>query len=219
MKESVKEAVGPKFRIDSLRVAQDRAWKSLKETADRLKPGDSEKDAARILKEVLKENGVEKIWHPPQIRFGENTTLPFGKTGKKDIVLQKDDLFFLDIGPVFEGHEGDVGDTFVLGNNPSHQKIASDAKLVFEETKQEWQRSGKSGEELYDFAQASAQAKGWVLSLSGASGHRVSDFPHAIHYRGKLKTLDATPSSDRWILEIHILDPAKRFGAFFEDLL
>lgn len=216
---NAKENVGSNFREDSLRSAQEQAWKAVRETASKLKPGDSEKDAAAVLKAVLKEHGVEKIWHPPQIRFGPNTVQPFGKKGLEDVVLQTNDVFFLDIGPVFFGHEGDVGTTFVLGNNPDHHRIVKDAKTVFDEVKAEWERTGLSGEALYIFAAKRAQEKGWNLSLEGASGHRVSDFPHAIHYRGKLKTFEGQPTPNRWILEIHLQEPGGKFGAFHEDLL
>lgn len=219
MTPAEKENVGENYREDSLRTAQARAWKALEATAAQLKPGDTEKDALAILKSVLKTEGVEKIWHPPQIRFGPNTIQPFGKPGVSDVRLRENDLFFLDIGPVFEGHEGDVGTTFTIGDDPRFKKIASDAKAVFNDVRDEWARTGKNGEALYAFAAQRAEEKGWKLSLNGASGHRVSDFPHAIHYRGKLKTFAATPTANRWILEIHLVDPDGQFGAFHEDLL
>lgn len=214
-----KETVGSVFKEDSLQVAQKKAWAALTQTASRLQPGHTEKDALVFLKESLKAEGVEKIWHPPQIRFGENTVKPFGERGTPGVTLKENDLFFLDIGPVFDGHEGDVGTTYTVGNDPQMSKIANDAKIVFEEVRNEWEATGKSGSALYEFASQIAREKGWILSLNGASGHRVSDFPHAIHYRGKLKTFESTPTANRWILEIHLLDPAGRFGAFHEDLL
>lgn len=219
LNSSQKESVGSAFKEDSLQIAQEKAWRALANTAARIQPGHTEKEALAFLKESLKTEGVEKIWHPPQIRFGENTVKPFGERGAPGVTLKENDLFFLDIGPVFEGHEGDVGTTYTIGNDAQMLKIAADAKAVFEEVRHEWKASGKSGHALYEFASRCAREKGWILSFDGASGHRVSDFPHAIHYRGKLKTFDGTPTANRWILEVHLLDPAGRFGAFHEDLL
>ncbi len=213
------EQVGNSFSENDLQDAQRRAWKALDETAAKIKPGHSEKDAGDFLKESLKANDCEKIWHPPQIRFGINTLKSFGEKSDASVVLTSEDLFFLDIGPVFGGHEGDVGRTFVVGANLDHLRIAADAKKVFEATRNEWLTKKLSGRSLYDFAQNFATTLGWEIGYGGASGHRVSDFPHAVHYRGKLKTQEHCPASNRWILEIHLLDPKRRFGAFFEDLL
>ena len=219
MMDPTTENVGERFSETELLQAQARAWKALDETAARIKPGHSEKDAAGFLKIALKENGCEKIWHPPQIRFGSNTTKPFGEKSAPGVVLAEDDLFFLDIGPVFFGHEGDVGRTYTIGKNPIFTKIANDAREVFEATQNEWRATGLSGQALYNFAVRDAESRGWKLGFGGASGHRVSDFPHAVHYRGKLRTQKHRPVANRWILEIHLHDPAGRFGAFFEDLL
>lgn len=212
------EAVGPNFLETSLREAQTKAWHTLNETAARLHPGHTEKDALAILKEVSARNGVEKIWHPPQIRFGKNTTRAFGEKGD-DVILAEDDLFFLDIGPVFGGHEGDVGRTYTVGSNPAYARIARDTEEVFKLTREKWAQDRLTGQLLYDYATQEASERGWVLGLGGASGHRISDFPHAVHYRGKLRTQEQSPSANRWILEIHLHDPEGRFGAFYEDLL
>jgi methionyl aminopeptidase len=75
-----------------------------------------------------------------------------------------------------------------------------------------------NGKALYAFADETARAMGWELNFD-LPGHRVSDFPHAQIYTGSLADLEATASAMRWILEIHVRDPQKRFGAFFEDML
>lgn len=216
---TLSEQVGEKFTDAELLDAQARAWKALDEIAALLRPGHTEKDAAAFLKERLKANGAQKTWHPPQIRFGSNTTKTFGEKSEPGVALAENDLFFLDIGPVFGGHEGDVGRTYTIGTDPEHKRIADDAKRVFEATRAKWSESGLTGRELYDFAKSTAGSFGWELGFGGASGHRVSDFPHAVHYRGKLKTQDHIPGKNRWILEIHLFDREKRFGAFYEDLL
>lgn len=212
------EAVGQNFLEASLLEAQARAWRALDETAAAVRPGHTEKDALAILKESLKRNGSEKIWHPPQIRFGANTTKKFGEKAEP-VALGENDLFFLDIGPVFVGHEGDVGRTYTIGHNEEFERIARDAREIFDLARARCLNEGVTGQVLYDYAAAQAQERGWNLGFGGASGHRVSDFPHAVHYRGKLRTQDYRPAPNRWILEIHLHDPKGRFGAFYEDLL
>ena len=63
-----------------------------------------------------------------------------------------------------------------------------------------------------------AQSMGWELNFD-LPGHRVSDFPHAAIHTGSLAEFEDSPSAMRWILEIHLRDPQRRFGAFFEDML
>jgi len=81
-----------------------------------------------------------------------------------------------------------------------------------------WRHEGLSGRALYAFAQQRAQAMGWRLNHA-VKGHRVSDYPHAIHQGGDLGELDQAPAGGLWILEIQIAHPDEPFGAFYEDLL
>jgi hypothetical protein len=77
---------------------------------------------------VLEAEGMERIWHPSIVRFGANTLKTFRQRPAPDTVLGADDMFFVDLGPVFDGHEGDVGDTFVTGANPDMQACAAAAR-------------------------------------------------------------------------------------------
>ena len=214
-----REKVGESFNETEFLQAQNRGWEALYQVAKMVKPGMVEADAKKLLKEVLVDYKSDKIWHPPQVRFGVNTVLPFAKPQITDHVLADDDLFFLDIGPVFNGYESDIGETFQIGSNPATSKLISDSKSIFNKVKKHWQETGVNGEELYQFAAALAEASGWKLALEGASGHRISEFPHAAHYRGKLKSFDLVPTPSRWILEIHLIDPERKIGAFYEDVL
>jgi hypothetical protein len=60
---------------------------------------------------------------------------------------------------------------------------------------------------------------GWELAPSYVRGHRLSEFPHSMYSDLTLDTVDYTPATHRWVLEVHICDPAKKFGAFYEDVL
>lgn len=42
---------------------------------------------------------------------------------------------------------------------------------------------------------------------------------HVIYKAGNLGDFDGAPAAGMWILEIHSAHPARRFGAFHEDLL
>ncbi len=178
----------------------------------------TEEDANIMAKQALFDLGMEREWHPTRYRFGENTLKTFREHSNPNTVLQENDIYFIDIGPVFDGHEGDYGDTFVIGDDSDMKACAQAVKEVFGKVKHCWLTQHLSGKALYEYAEKTAQAMGYQLNL-GVPGHRIGDFPHSIYKANRLATLDFTPGSALWILEIQIRHPTKPFGAFYEDLL
>jgi Xaa-Pro aminopeptidase len=214
-----REATGAPFNVALQRRAQRRAWETLEIAAAMIEPGMDDVDGKAIVDQAIKDSGSERLWHASQVRFGPNTMLSFGTAPEAPHILQPDDVFFLDIGPCYDGHEGDVGRGFTLGSVPKCDALIADSKAVFEAVKAHWLAGGCTGQELYDFARAQAQLRRRTMALKGASGHRIGDFPHGIHYRGKLIDYAKIPSPNLWILEIHLVDEALRAGAFYEDML
>ena len=126
----------------------------------------------------------------------------------------EDDIFFIDLGVVWDGHEGDAGDTFVVGEDAEMQTCAQAARDLWHEVAGRWRDEGLTGEALYHYALARAAAMGWRLNWA-VKGHRVSDFPHAIYKAGDLGGLETCPKTGLWILEIQIAHPTRPFGAFY----
>jgi len=215
---SPREAVGPAYAIEAIRAAQAKSWDALERIAALVHPGMTEAQAIARGEAVLAEMGMELAWHPLLIRFGANTLKIFSDRTPGDAVLGEDDIWFVDMGPVFGGHEGDVGATFTTGNDPARQACARDVKLLFERIKAIWDGGAVTGYDLYDAAQAEAAALGWVLNLD-IQGHRVGDYPHSVHQGGKLGAFPQAPSPGLWILEMQIRHPTEPYGAFYEDLL
>ena len=183
-----------------------------------IRPGLSEGQATALAQDILVDMGMERHWHPLLIRFGAGTLLKSGEPSEPARVLGEQDIFYVDIGPVWDPHEGDAGDTFAVGGDPEMQACAAAARQLWQEVAARWGDDGLTGADLYAFAGERAQAMGWRLSHE-VKGHRVCDFPHAIHKAGKLADLAQRPSSGLWILEIQIAHSARPFGAFHEDLL
>ena len=178
----------------------------------------SEDTGRTLAATVLRDAGLRKGWHKILVRFGQNTTKNFEDPSTPGVVLGNDDIFFLDIGPIYEGCEGDAGDTFVVGDDREMTKAAEDVKSIWTMTRHRWLHDGLTGMALYQFAEETAQQLGWQLNLE-LTGHRLSEFPHDAHYDGTLDRVDFRPSDLRWMLEIQIRHPNRDFGAFFEDLL
>jgi Xaa-Pro aminopeptidase len=213
-----REAVGARFDPALMHRARELAWAALHGICERMHPGISEDEAKVEAAQVFRELGFERLWHPTYIRIGPNTCKTYRQRSDPGVRLGANDSYFIDLGLVFDGHEGDVGNTIVVGHAPERQACADAARALFDEVAQAWRTQGLSGQALYAFADERAKAMGWRLNHE-IKGHRVSDFPHSIHKAGDLGELDCAPSSGLWILEIQIAHPTEPFGAFYEDLL
>jgi len=212
------ERVGPAFSTEGMLRARGETRKAIAAIAARIRPGMLEEDAVAIAKAVIAAQGHALSWHPTRVRFGANTTKPMKLASQPGIVLGENDIFFIDIAPRVDDWEGDGGAAFTVGDAPELARCAADAERLFHEVRQAWQARHWTGQQLYDFAARRAAEMGWTLNPD-LPGHRVSDFPHAAIHTGALADYQHSPSAMRWILEIHLLDPHGRFGAFFEDML
>ncbi|TCV92049.1 metallopeptidase family M24 [Luteibacter rhizovicinus] len=212
------ERVGTIFSVEAMLAAREGSWRVLHDIAAAIRPGMTEDDARRIAAEAIAASGAQRIWHPSIVRFGPNTLKTFRQRSAPDTVLGEDDIFFVDLGLVFEGHEGDVGDTFAAGNDPIASACAMAARTIFDAVASEWRENSTTGRALYDFAARQADVAGWVLNHE-TKGHRVGDYPHAIWKAGDLGDFEGEPAAGLWILEIQIRHPDLPVGAFYEDLL
>jgi Xaa-Pro aminopeptidase len=184
--------------------------------AHSLAPGSTEDEAHALFKRLLTEQGISKVWHPTKIRFGQNTLCNFREPGEEGVRLSEGDLFFVDIGPVIHGHEGDYGETYRCGGGSDPLIRAS--RDVFDATEKAWRERGLTGGALYEVARAAAVERGFDLNMN-MDGHRIGDFPHVLHHKGDLKDFDYVPAPGVWILEIHVVDRTRHRAAFFEDVL
>lgn len=213
------EKVSDGFSDEKLELARSKTWSCVSEIAGKMRPGMLESEAQALAKQVMEQKGCERHWHKPHVRFGINTTCSFSEPSLPGVRLQERDVFFIDIGPVWDGYEGDAGASFVLGDDTEMLRCVEDSKNLFERIRDRWKRTGETGQNLYRFATEEAAQKGWQFLLAGASGHRISDFPHAAYHRGSLSSFESSPAESRWILEVQLRHPTRPFGAFFEDIL
>lgn len=207
------ESVGSKFNLEKYLNAREFAIKATREVASKVEVGMNESDGQQIITSVLENYGVERLWHPSKFRIGSDTVKVFRERPDQSIKLSSNDLFFVDIGPVFEGHEADYGETFALGT--SYQLMAEDCKKVFGEVASLWKTQKFTGTKLYQRAYKIAETYGYTMA--DQTGHRLGDYPHALYFKGHLADIDIAPAPHLWILEIHLLKDGR--GAFFEDIL
>jgi len=212
------ERVGEGFSPAAMIRARNLTFEAVRTIGAAIGSGMTEAEAHRLAEEVLAGMGMERLWHKTVIRFGEGTLDTFHAPMVPDRILKDEDIFSVDLGAVWDGHEGDAGDTFAVGSDPETAACAEAARTLWAEVAAHWKDAQVSGEALYRFASERAEQAGWRLNWE-MRGHRLSDFPHAIYKAGRLGDFTACPAASLWVLEIQIAHPSRPFGAFYEDLL
>lgn len=119
--------------IDELaefRKVQRLAYQCAEEVAKELRPGMTEKQAAKMQRVWLLDHGVTDFFHTPFAWFGERTafnnfkiSLQFFPTNKR---LEEGMPFILDNAPILGEYMADIGYTGCLGENPVLDQIMDD---------------------------------------------------------------------------------------------
>ena len=148
-----------------------------------------------------------------------------------DRVIEADDIVYLDLGPVFEEWEADVGRSYVVGNDPVRHALVAALPEVFEQVRSHAASTPDiTGAALYDFAVQAAEERGYVFG-GKIAGHIIGEFPHARLPDGKDTQRIAPANSTRlsdpdglggerfWIIEVHLLAADRSYGGFYERLL
>ena len=174
-----REAVGDGFSLQAMRTARALTFDAVHQIAAAVSPGMTEARAHEIAEEILIRMGMQRLWHKTVVRFGEGTLATFREPVGSERLLRETDIFFVDLGVVWDGHEGDAGDTFTTGDDPEMAACAAAARTIWAEVSAKWHQDGLTGQVLYDFAERRARDAGWVLKHD-VKGHRVSDFPHGV---------------------------------------
>lgn len=211
------EQVGPAFTLDGILRARARSMRAVHEIAALIHPGMTTRQAITAADAHLRHMGSSHNWHPTYVRFGPDSQSPAVHPTDFQRRLGEKDLFVLDIGPVWDGYEGDYGDTFVLGRDATHLRCAAAAREVFRLTRLDW-LEGLSGKALYARADHHARQQGCRL-VHEIPGHRVAEFPHALYGKHQLAQAGFAPADGIWVLEIQVRDAVRPVGAFYEDVL
>jgi Xaa-Pro dipeptidase len=221
------------LRLRALMNAESQAMALLGaiEDAGLIRPGRSEKMVERDIFALAEQSfGVKQHWHKRIVRSGINT-LRIASDDPPVRDIGEDDTVFLDLGPVFETWEADVGRTYAIGSDPEKHRLCIDLAVIFDELKEYFDtHPDTTGAELYDAACRQAQLRGWGFA-GKIAGHIVGEFPHARlpgerdHYRispdnqTRMRDPDALGQTKFWILEVHLMDLGRTFGGFYERLL
>lgn len=212
------ERVGALHDPSTMLEARSRARAAVQDLASRVVAGMTEEEGLALARRTLRAHGFEADWVEPCVRFGTNTLKKYAEPSDPGVVLGRDDVWYVDVGPLWRGHECDYAETFAVGGDPDRHRLARDAREIFGRAQDHWRSARATGVGIYRYAAAEAVSRGWQLDADMA-GHRLGAYPHAAFHEGLLATADFTPSSGLWMLEIQIRHPDRPYSAFFEDLL
>jgi Xaa-Pro dipeptidase len=201
------------------------------ETRGLVRPGRTETEVDQDIYELAEQSfGVRQHWHKRIVRSGPNTVRIFAENPPVRAITE-DDTVFLDLGPVFDEWEADVGRTYVMGRDPEKHRLCQDLPRIFDTLKRYFDdHRDVTGAELYAYAQQCAESAGWLFG-GAIAGHIVGEFPHARIpgdkdlYRispantQRMRDPDASGHMKYWIIEVHLVDRARTFGGFYERLL
>lgn len=197
-----------------------------------IRPGITEKELNKAVYALAFElYGIKKFWHKRIVRSGKNTLLPY-RENPPDLVLQNDDILFLDFGPVFDEWEADLGRTYVIGQDTKKLKLKSDIEKAWQDGKEYFlkNQSNITGAELYTYTVELAKKYGWSYGNEHC-GHLIGNFPHEqiegeetinyIHPENNLKMQRKGKDGKllHWIYEIHFVDDKEEIGGFYEQFM
>jgi len=195
------------------------------------------KTEKQVDKEVFElgasEFGTRRHWHERIIRSGENAMHPL-YIKRPDATLREDDIYFVDLGPVFYKIEADFGRTYVIGDDKEKHRLASTLPVVFKACKDYYLSNPTiTGAEFFEFVKRTSEKHGYRYANGAYCAHLIGDIPLHGDYRHDKVNLACpenhtpmnAPDKDgaprHWVLEIHLLQNPKvgRYGGFHEDLL
>jgi len=200
------------------------------ERAGLIRAGKSEKELNdEIAAFALEHFGVKQHWHKRIVRSGPNTLCVY-YDDPADRMIEDGDTVYLDLGPVLEEWEADLGRTYSLGGDTEKKRLVADLPRLFDVVQDHYRATPDiTCDQLYAHAQKIAEANGWLFG-GVIAGHTIEGkFPHAPPPRegrmiaagnhSRMRDPDPQGRERHWILEIHLVDKAKTFGGFYERLL
>src|SRR6202453_616102 len=94
------EGTGEKYDLNKLLDMRLRTRHAVYKIAAGIEVGMVEEDARAMARDVLKTTGMRRGWHHIITRLGPNTTKDFMAQSEPGVVLQPNEIFFIDIGPI-----------------------------------------------------------------------------------------------------------------------
>ncbi|UNO40889.1 M24 family metallopeptidase [Streptomyces sp. MST-110588] len=177
--------------LRGFRDVQRLAYACAEAVAAQLRPGVTERDAARMQREWLRERGVRDWFHLPFAWFGDRTAfvgirLPtqFFPGNRR---LEPGMPFILDMAPILKGFTADIGYSGCLGLSPLHDRLLDDLgthrELILREV-----RERRPLREIYEDVERLMVRQGYT------NRHRAYPFGVIAHKIGRVRDRRWSPT-------------------------
>jgi Metallopeptidase family M24 len=164
--------------------AQRLAYETALAVEKQLKPGMTEKEAAKLLAAYLAERGVNTFLHRPFAWFGEHSKFQgydfytdFRPSNRK---LEENNVYILDVSPIVDGYIGDIGYTGSLTPRYELIKIKEYLLEIRERLPREF-ASDKPASQIWKELDEDIKRRGYENAHSkypfAVLGHRVYKVP------------------------------------------
>ncbi|MDD3349480.1 MAG: aminopeptidase P family protein [Eubacteriales bacterium] len=189
----------------------DRCFSNLLEF---VKPGMSEREAAREIEGFFIKNGAERLSFSTICASGKRSSLPHGEPTEK--CFEKGDLITFDFGCVVDGYCSDMTRTIALGKASAEQKEIYNIVLAAQMAGCSAVKAGVSCSEVDRIARQMISDAGYGAQFGHGTGHGVGLEIH------EAPTLN--PGSEQILQEgmVVSIEPGiylpKKFGVRIEDL-
>lgn len=177
--------------LAEFRNVQRLAYQCAEEVAKELKPGMTEKQAAKMQKVWLLDHGVTDFFHAPFAWFGERTAfnnfkiaLQFFPTNKR---LEEGMPFILDNAPILGEYMADIGYTGCLGENPILDQVMDDLAFFREKILQ-------LVKERHSIRSISQQVDHFIAQKGYEARHKAYPFETLAHEVSKMLGRQGTKS-------------------------
>ncbi len=236
--------VPPREDLEGFLACQRLAREAVRHVASLLKPGWTEKHAATLVNTYLSDSGVKGFFHRSFAWFGERTRFDgivnYAQYSPTNRTLGENEVFILDVAPIYKSYACDIGYTSSLGPNEEWKRAEQFLKKIRQQIP-EMVDGGMAGDELWKELDAKIRQAGYdnihqqyPFAVLGHRLHRESELPLPLSYlnfgwqsfwsftsRGLFgQLLGPNFQGDMtgiWAVEPHI--GGKGFGAKFEEIL
>ena len=173
-----------------LQHAIDIGDQAFEETAKQLEVGMTEKEAAWIFEQAVRERGAESISFPTIVAVGPNAARPHHSTGDTKILEGQTIIF--DCGAKYKGYCSDLTRTLVLGESSDEINRIYDIVLTAQLAAIDMVKPGMTGEECDAIARKIIAEAGYEDHFGHSLGHGLGLEVHenpgvGPNSKGKLK--------------------------------
>ena len=184
-------AIKDEAEIELLQKAIDIGDAAFEETAGKLEPGMTEKDAAWEFEKAIRERGSECLSFDTIVAAGPNAARPHHQTG--DTTLREGETIVFDCGATYQGYCSDLTRTVVLGEADDEVARIYNIVLEAQEAAIEKVEAGITGGEADAIARKIINDAGYGDNFGHSLGHGLG---LQVHEEPNVGPRGATPLKD-----------------------